>query len=77
MLEIFGVHHHSAKVTAAEARALAHHEHALAIRNGVMAISITLPTSTISARLTLRINGGLNGFDNRKPFFAQLHPLLT
>src|ERR1041385_2298654 len=32
MLEIFGVHHHSAKITAAEAPALAHNEHALAER---------------------------------------------
>ncbi len=28
-------------------------------------------------KITLRINGGLNGFDERKAFFARLKPLLT
>ena len=27
--------------------------------------------------ITLRINGGLNGFEDRKAFFARLRPLLT
>ena len=27
--------------------------------------------------ITLRINGGLNGFEERKAFFARLRPLLT
>lgn len=27
--------------------------------------------------ITLRINGGLNGFDGRKGFFAKLLPLLS
>ena len=27
--------------------------------------------------ITLRINGGLNGFDERKAFFAQLLPLVS
>ncbi len=28
-------------------------------------------------KITLRINGGLNGFEERKAFFARLKPLLT
>jgi putative chitinase len=145
MLEIFGVHHHSARVTAAEAPALAHNEHALAERvygagnpgkaeelgntqpgdgfryrgNGVLQTTgrgahramgqkfgldfennpdlLTAPEHALKPALqewsdgnlnhfadindirtiTLRINGGLNGFDDRQTFFARLRPLLT
>jgi putative chitinase len=145
MLEIFGVHHHSAKITAAEAPALAHNEHALAERvygagnpgkaaelgntepgdgfryrgNGVLQTTgrgahramgqkfgldfennpdlLTTPEHALKPALqewsdgnlnhfadindirtiTLRINGGLNGFDDRQAFFARLRPLLT
>ena len=144
MLEIFGVGHHSAKITAAEAPSLAHNEHALAERvygfgnpgkanelgntqpgdgfryrgNGVLQTTgrdahrrmgqkcgldfegnpdlVTLPENALKPALqewsdgnlnhfadqndirtiTLRINGGLNGFTERKTFFAQLSPLL-
>lgn len=144
MLEIFGVGHHSARVTAAEAPALAHNERALAERvyglgnpkkagelentepgdgfryrgNGVLQTTgrgahrrmgdacgldfegnpdlVNLPEHALKPALqkwtdgtlnrfadtndirtiTLRINGGLNGFDGRKAFFAKLLPLL-
>jgi putative chitinase len=145
ILEIFGVGHHSAKVTAAEAPSLAHNEHALAERvyglgnpskahelgntepgdgfryrgNGVLQMTgraahhrrglangldfegnpdlATLPEHALKPALqewadgnlnhfadvsdirtiTLRINGGLNGFKERKEFFAKLLPLLS
>jgi len=145
MLEIFGVHHHSARVTPAEAPSLAHNEHALAERvygagnpgkaaelgntepgdgfryrgNGVLQTTgrgahramghkfgldfennpdlLTAPEHALKPALqewsdgnlnhfadnndirtiTLRINGGLNGFEDRKAFFARLRPLLT
>lgn len=144
MLEIFGVGHHSAKITAAEAPSLAHNEHALAERvygfgnphkanelgntepgdgfryrgNGVLQTTgrdahrrmgqkcgldfegnpdlVTAPEHALKPALqewsdgnlnhfadqndirtiTLRINGGLNGFGDRKAFFAKLSPLL-
>lgn len=144
MLKIFGEHHHSARVTAAEAPSLAHNEHALAERvygfgnptkaeelgnteagdgfryrgNGVLQMTgrkahrlageangldfegnpdlATLPENALKPALkewsdgnlnhfadqndirtiTLRINGGLNGFDDRKTFFAELLPRL-
>jgi putative chitinase len=144
MLKIFGVGHHSARVTAAEAPALAHNEHALAERvygfgnpgkanelgntepgdgfryrgNGVLQTTgrgahrkmgqrcgldfegnpdlVTVPEHALKPALqewsdgnlnhfadlgdirtiTLRINGGLNGFEDRKAFFARLKPLL-
>ncbi len=145
MLEIFGVGHHSAKITAAEAPSLAHNEPALAERvyglgnpskaaklgntqpgdgfryrgNGVLQTPgrgahrcmgqacgvdfegnpdlVTAPEHTLKPALqewsdgnlnhfadqndirtiTLRINGGLNGFDERKAFFAALLPLVS
>ena len=145
MLEIFGVGHHSARITAAEAPALAHNEHALAERvygfgnphkanelgntqaghgfryrgNGVLQTTgrgahrrmgqkcgldfegdpdlVTMPEHALKPALqewsdgnlnhfadlgdirtiTLRINGGLNGFADRKLFFARLRPLLN
>ena len=145
MLLIFGVGHHSAKVTAEEAPSLALNEHALSERvyglgnptkahelgntepgdgfryrgNGVLQMTgrkahrvaghangldfegnpdlATLPENALKPALkewadgnlnhfadqndirtiTLRINGGLNGFDDRKKFFAQLLPLLS
>lgn len=145
MLKIFGVGHHSAKITAAEAPGLAHNEHALAERvyglgnptkahdlgntepgdgfryrgNGVLQMTgrkahhrrglangldfegnpdlATLPEHALKPALqewadgnlnhfadqndirtiTIRINGGLNGFDDRKTFFAKLLPLLS
>jgi len=145
MLEIFGVGHHSAKITAAEAPGLAHNEPALAERvyglgnpskaaelgntqpgdgfryrgNGVLQTTgrgahrrmgqacgvdfegnpdlVTAPEHALKPALqewsdgnlnrfadqndirtiTLRINGGLNGFDERKAFFAQLLPLVS
>lgn len=144
MLEIFGVGNHSARVTAAEAPALAHNEPALSERvyglgnphkaqelgntepgdgfryrgNGVLQMTgrgahrrrglangldfegnpdlVTLPEHALKPALqewadgnlnhfadigdirtiTKRINGGLNGFDERKKFFAKLLPLL-
>jgi putative chitinase len=145
MLEIFGVGHHSAKITAAEAPQFAHNEHALAERvygagnpgkaaelgntqpgdgfryrgNGVLQTTgreahrkmgqkcgldfennpdlVTMTEHALKPALqewsdgnlnhfadlndirtiTLRINGGLNGFAERKAFFARLKPLLT
>jgi putative chitinase len=145
MLEIFGVGHHSAKITAAEAPGLAHNEMALAERvyglgnprkaaelentepgdgfryrgNGVLQTTgrgahrrmgqacgvdfegspdlVTAPEHALKPALqewsdgklnqfadqndirtiTLRINGGLNGFEERKGFFAKLLPLLS
>jgi len=145
MLQIFGVGHHSAKITAAEAPSLAHNEQALAERvyglgnpkkardlgntepgdgfryrgNGVLQTTgrgahrrmgqkckvdfeghpelVTAPQHALKPALqewndnnlnyfadrndirtiTLRINGGLNGFPQRKAFFARLRPLLT
>jgi predicted chitinase len=145
MLEIFGVGHHSAKITAAEAPSFAHNEHALAERvyglgnptkaadlgntqpgdgfryrgNGVLQTTgrgahrrmgqkcgldfegnpdlVTEPEHALKPALqewsdgnlnhfadvndirtiTLRINGGLNGFPERKAFFARLRPLLN
>lgn len=144
ILEIFGVHHHSARVTPAEANALAHHEEALAERvyglgnpakaeelgntqpgdgfkyrgNGILQMTgrgahhkrglangldfenqpelATLPEHALKPALqewadgnlnhfadindirtiTIRINGGLNGFEGRKAHFAHLFPLL-
>lgn len=144
MLNIFGVGKHSAKITADEAPALAHNEHALAERvygfgnprkaaelgntqpgdgfryrgNGVLQTTgrdahrrmgracgldfegnpdlVTLPEHALKPALqewsdgnlnvaadrndirtiTLKINGGLNGFPERKAFFAQIFPLL-
>jgi predicted chitinase len=144
MLKIFGVGNHSARVTAEEAPALAHNEHALSERvyglgnptkaselgntepgdgfryrgNGVLQMTgrkahrlageangldfegnpdlATLPENALKPALkewadgnlnhfadqndirtiTLRINGGLNGFDDRKDFFAKLLPRL-
>jgi putative chitinase len=144
MLEIFGVGHHSAKITPAEAPTLAHHPEALAERvyglgnprkarelgntepgdgfryrgNGILQTTgrtahhdageavgldfegqpmlVTAPEHALKPALhewmagnlnrfadrddirtiTLRINGGLNGFEERKAFFAQLRPLL-
>ncbi len=145
MLIIFGVGHHSAKVTASEAPSLAHDEHRLAERvygagnpskahelgntepgdgfryrgNGVLQMTgrkahrlagqangldfegnpdlATLPENALKPALkewadgnlnhfadqndirtiTLRINGGLNGFEARKTFFAELLPRLN
>ncbi len=145
MLEIFGVHHHSAKITPAEAPNFAHNEHALAERvygfgnpgkaeelgnnqpgdgfryrgNGVLQTTgrgahrdmgqkcgldfennpdlLTMAEHALKPalqewtdgnlnhfadindirKITLRINGGLNGFEERKAFFARLKPLLT
>jgi len=145
MLEIFGVGHHSAKITAAEAPSLAHNEQALAERvyglgnphkaqelgntqpgdgfryrgNGVLQTTgrdahrrmgqkcgldfennpdlVTMPEHALKPALqewsdnnlnhfadlndirtiTLRINGGLNGFDGRKEYLAKLRPLLV
>jgi len=145
MLEIFGVGHHSAKITAAEAPGLAHNEMALAERvyglgnprkaaelentepgdgfryrgNGVLQTTgrgahrrmgqacgvdfegspdlVTAPEHALKPAvqewsdgklnqfadqndirtITLRINGGLNGFEERKGFFAKLLPLLS
>src|SRR5262245_3790661 len=142
MLEIFGVGHHSAKITAAEAPSLAHNEQALAERvyglgnphkaqelgntqpgdgfryrgNGVLQTTgrdahrrmgqkcgldfennpdlVTMPEHALKPALqewsdnnlnhfadlndirtiTLRINGGLNGFDGRKEYLAKLRP---
>ncbi len=144
MLKIFGIGHHSAKITPAEAPTLAHNEHALAERvygfgnphkanelgntqpgdgfryrgNGVLQTTgrdahrrmgqkcgvdfegnpdlVTVPEHALKPAvqewsdgnlnhfadlndirtITLRINGGLNGFDDRKAFFAKLSPLL-
>lgn len=144
MLKIFGVGHHSAKITAAEAPSLAHNEKALSERvyglgnpkkarelgntepgdgfryrgNGVMQMTgrdahrrrgqangldfegnpelATLPEHALKPALqewadgnlnhfadiddihtiTLRINGGLNGFPERKAHFARLLPML-
>jgi putative chitinase len=144
IMEIFGVGHHSAKITAAEAETLARKEQALAERvygfgnpkkarelgnnqagdgfryrgNGILQMTgrgahhrrgaasnldfennpelATLPEHALKPALqewsdgnlnrfadvddvrsiTLRINGGLNGFTERKAFFARLHPLL-
>jgi|GEM_PF-3408847 len=145
MLEIFGVGHHSARVTAAEAPGLAHNAQALAERvyglgnpskaqelgntqqgdgfryrgNGVLQTTgrgahkrmgqafgldfennpdlLTEPEHALKPALkewtdnnlnqfadqddirtiTKRINGGLNGFEDRKRFFAQLLPRLS
>jgi len=145
MLEIFGVGHHSAKITATEAPNFAHKPQALSERvygagnpkkakelgntepgdgfryrgNGVLQTTgrgahrsmgqkcgldfegnpdlVTAPEHALKPALqewsdgnlnhfadvsdirtiTLRINGGLNGFDERKAFFARLKPLLT
>jgi putative chitinase len=145
MLKIFGVGHHSARVTAAEAPSLAQNEHALAERvyglgnpekaselgntqagdgfryrgNGVLQTTgrgahkrmgqafgldfegnpelVTLPEHALKPALkewsnnnlnhfadqndistiTERINGGFNGFDERKAFFAKLRPRLS
>ena len=145
MLEIFGVDHHSAKITEAEAAGLAHNEQALAERvyglgnpskaaelgntkpgdgflyrgNGVLQTTgrgahrrtgeacgidfeghpelVTVPEHALKPALhewtanrlnrfadqddirtiTLRINGGFNGFDERKAFLAKLRPLLS
>jgi len=145
MLEIFGVGHHSAKITAAEAPNFQHKPEALSERvygagnpkkakelgntepgdgfryrgNGVLQTTgrgahrsmgqkcgldfegnpdlVTAPEHALKPALqewsdgnlnhfadvsdirtiTLRINGGLNGFDERKAFFARLKPLLT
>ncbi len=145
MLEIFGVGHHSAKVTAAEAPGLANNAQALSERvyglgnprkardlgntqegdgfryrgNGVLQTTgrgahrrmgqafgldfennpdlLTTPEHALKPALkewtdgnlnrfadqndirtiTLRINGGLNGFEDRKTFFRKLLPLLT
>lgn len=144
MLKIFGVGHHSARITPAEAPGLAHNEQALAERvyglgnphkaqelgntqpgdgfryrgNGVLQTTgrgahrrmgekcgldfennpdlMTMPEHALKPALqewsdnnlnhfadindirtiTLRINGGLNGFDDRKMFLAKLRPLL-
>lgn len=144
ILKIFGVGHHSAKVTPSEAKTLAHNEHALAERvyglgnpskadelgntepgdgfryrgNGVLQMTgrkahrlkglannldfegnpdlATLPEHALKPalqewgegnlnvaadqnnikKITLVINGGLNGFSERKEFFAQLLPRL-
>jgi putative chitinase len=144
MLEIFGVGHHSARVTAAEAPGLKHNEQALAERvyglgnpkkaeelgntqagdgfryrgNGVLQTTgrgahrrmgnafgldfennpelLTAPEHVLKpalkewsdgnlnkfadqndiATITKRINGGFNGFDERKAFFAKLLPRL-
>lgn len=144
MLEIFGVGHHSAKITAAEATGLAKNERALSERvyglgnpkkakelgnttagdgfryrgNGVLQTTgrgahkrmgqafgldfednpdlVTAPEHALKPALkewsdnnlnhfadqndirtiTKRINGGLNGFADRKKFFAKLLPLL-
>jgi putative chitinase len=144
MLEIFGVGHHSAKITAAEAPSLAKNERALSERvyglgnpkkakelgnttagdgfryrgNGVLQTTgrgahkrmgeafgldfvdnpdlVTAPEHALKPALkewsdnnlnhfadqndirtiTKRINGGLNGFADRKKFFAKLLPLL-
>jgi len=145
MLEIFGVGHHSARITPAEAQGLAHNAEALAERvyglgnphkaaelgntepgdgfryrgNGVLQTTgrgahrrmgdacgvdfehnpdlVTAPQHALKPALqewsdgnlnqfadandirtiTLRINGGLNGFDGRQAFFAQLLPLVS
>ncbi len=145
MLQIFGVGHHSAKITSAEAPILAHNERALAERvyglgnphkanelgnteagdgflyrgDGVLQTTgrgahrrmgqkcgldfegnpdlVTTSEHALKPALqewsdgnlnhfadqndirtiTLRINGGLNGFDGRKAFFARLLPLLS
>lgn len=145
MLEIFGVGHHSARITEAEAAGLAHNEQALAERvyglgnphkahelgntrpgdgfryrgNGVLQTTgraahrrtgeacgvdfegnpdlVTMPEHALKPALhewtesslnhladqndirtiTLRINGGFNGLDGRKAFFAELLPLLS
>jgi putative chitinase len=145
MLEIFGVGHHSAKITEAEAPSLAHNQMALAERvyglgnphkaaelgntepgdgfryrgNGVLQTTgrgahrrmgqacgvdfegnpdlVTAPEHALKPALqewsdgklnqfadqddirmiTLRINGGLNGFEERKRFFATLLPMLS
>jgi len=144
MLKIFGVGHHSARITAAEAPSLAHNAAALAERvyglgnphkarelgntragdgyryrgNGVLQTTgraahrrmgqacgldfegnpdlVTLPAHALKPALqewsnnnlnyyadqndirtiTLRINGGLNGFSERKAFFKKLRPRL-
>jgi putative chitinase len=144
MLEIFGVGHHSARITAAEAPSLAHNAAALAERvyglgnphkarelgntragdgyryrgNGVLQTTgraahrrmgqacgldfegnpdlVTLPAHALKPALqewsnnnlnyyadqndirtiTLRINGGLNGFAERQAFFKKLKPRL-
>lgn len=144
IMQIFGVGHHSAKVTAAEAPTLANNEKALAERvyglgnpkkarelgntqpgdgfryrgNGVLQMTgrdahrrrgaasgldfennpelATLPEHALKPalqewsagnlnqfadvddirKITLRINGGLNGFPERKAFFARLLPML-
>lgn len=144
MLEIFGVGHHSARITPAEAPSLAHHPEALAERvyglgnprkarelgntepgdgfryrgNGILQTTgrgahrtageavgldfeghpelVTAPEHALKPALhewtagdlnrfadrdairtiTLRINGGLNGFEERKAFFRQIRPLL-
>ncbi|HKP47607.1 MAG TPA: hypothetical protein VJT50_13485 [Pyrinomonadaceae bacterium] len=144
MLEIFGVDHHSARITAAEAPALAHNQTALAERvygfgnphkaaelgnnhagdgyryrgNGVLQTTgrdahrrmglacgldfeanpdlVTLPEHALKPALqewtnnnlnryadlndirtiTLRINGGLNGFAERQAFYRRLRTLL-
>ena len=144
MIKIFGVGHHSAKVTEAEAAILAHHPEAIAERvyglgnpkkatelgntkagdgflyrgNGILQTTgrgshrhmgqacgvdfegnpnlVTAPEHALkpalqewtegnlnffadkndSKTITLRINGGLNGFSERKAFLKQLLPLL-
>ena len=145
MMEIFGVGHHSAAITEAEAAGLANNEKALAERvyglgnprkaaelgntqagdgflyrgNGVLQTTgrgnhrrvaeacgvdfenhpelVTVPEHALKPALhewsenrlnrfadqddirtiTIRINGGLNGFDGRKAFLAKLRPLLS
>jgi putative chitinase len=145
LMEIFGVHHHSAAIKQAEAATLAHHPEAIAERvyglgnphkanelgntepgdgftyrgNGVLQTTgrgahrrmgqacgldfegdpnlVTAPEHALKPALqewtdgnlnhfadggdirtiTKRINGGLNGFDGRKAFFAELLPLLN
>ena len=145
MMQIFGVGHHSAKITAAEAPSLAHNERALSERvyglgnprkarelgntqpgdgflfrgNGVLQTTgrgahkrmgqafgldfeanpdlVTAPEHALKPALkewsdnnlnrfadqndirtiTKRINGGLNGFEDRKAFFARLLPKLS
>ena len=144
MLEIFGVGHHSARITAAEAPSLAHKEPELSERvyglgnphkaqelgntqpgdgfryrgNGILQTTgrgahrrmgqacgldfegnpdlVTIPENALKPALqewsdgnlnhfadlndirtiTIRINGGLNGFEGRNAFFARLRPRL-
>ena len=145
LMKIFGVHHHSAAITASEAATLAHHPVQIAERvyglgnphkahelgntqagdgfnyrgNGVLQTTgrgahlkmslacgvdfegnpnlVTAPEHALKPALqewtdgnlnhfadtgdirtiTKRINGGLNGFDERKAFLAKLLPLLN